>query len=205
MKSTPEDLDWIIKTAYSPVYPVIARHIKDKFKIYNGICIDVGAGPAPLSIALAKITKLKIYAMDISWEMCQIAEQNIQKEGLDDRIIPIEGNVQCIPFTDEYADLVISRGSMFFWKDLKGGFKEIYRVLKQGGSAYIGGGFGNGKMKEKIKNQLTDENRDTKENFYKSPPKIDIDSVELAVNMAGIKDYLMINDESGLWVIINKV
>lgn len=205
MKSTPNDLDSIIKTTYSPVYDVIANHIKEEFKTSKGICIDVGAGPAPLSIALAKITMHNIYAMDISEEMCRIAKLNISKVNMENRIIPVEGDVQCIPFDDEFADLVISRGSMFFWKDLKSGFKEIYRILKPGGGAYIGGGFGNGRIKEKIKKQLNEKNKDSEYNFYKSPPKIDVDSLKMAVNMAGISDYTLINDDSGLWVIIHKV
>ena len=204
MESDPQNLDLTVEKIYSPTYPLIAGQITEKFRINNGICIDVGTGPAPLSIALAKITALKIYAMDISDEMCQIAEKNITAECLEDRIIPIRGDVSNMPFEDDFADLVVSRGSMFFWKDLSSGFKEIYRVLKPDGVGYIGGGYGSGKLKEKIKSEFKDKHRDSGKNFYKSPPKIDIDSLEVAVNKAEITDYLLINDDSGLWVLIRK-
>lgn len=202
MKSTPNDLDSIIKTAYSPVYPVVTSQIIDAFGIKEGICIDIGAGPAPLSISLAKATSLKIYALDISDEILGIAKKNINNEALEERITPILGDVHNLPFDDEFADLIVSRGSMFFWNDLESGFKEIYRVLKHGGGAYIGGGFGNGRIKEKIKNQLGYSDVDTKKNNYKKPPKIDKDSLELAVNNAGINEYVLINDDTGLWVIL---
>jgi len=204
MELNPHDLDLKVKNIYSPTYPIIANQISQKFGINEGICIDIGTGPAPLSIALAKITRLKIYAMDISEEMCQIAEQNITTECLKNRIIPIKGDALNMPFEDGFANLVISRGSMFFWKDLSSGFKEIYRVLKPNGGGYIGGGFGSGELKEKIKNSFKEINEDSSETFYKSPPKISIDTLKLAVDNAGIKDYSLINNDSGLWVIIHK-
>ncbi len=39
---------------------------------------------------------------------------------------------------------------------------------------------------------------------YKSPPKIHVDTLEIAVLEAGIDNYLLINDESGLWVLFKK-
>lgn len=203
MKSDPNILDLMVENIYSPTYPLIASQITEKFQINKGICIDVGTGPAPLSIALAKITDLKIYAMDISEEMCQIAEQKINSECLENRIIPIRSNVNKMPFEDGFADLVVSRGSMFFWKDLSSGFEEIYRVLKPSGASYIGGGYGSGMLKEKIKREFKD-NRNSGKKLYKSPPKIDINTLEKAVNNAGIKNYILINDDSGLWVLFKK-
>ena len=37
--------------------------------------------------------------------------------------------------------MVVSRGSYQFWGDRERGFKEVYRVLKPGGTAIIGRGF----------------------------------------------------------------
>ena len=46
-----------------------------------------------------------------------------------------------LAFRDNYADIIISRGSFRFWKDKVKAFGEIYRVLKPGATAYIGRGF----------------------------------------------------------------
>ncbi len=43
----------------------------------------MGAGPASLSVAMARITQLEIYAMDLSPEMLEIAQTSIKKEGLE--------------------------------------------------------------------------------------------------------------------------
>jgi len=42
---------------------------------------------------------------------------------------------------NNYADIIVSRGSYQFWKNKTQAFKEIMRVLKPGGVAYIGRGF----------------------------------------------------------------
>jgi len=40
-----------------------------------------------------------------------------------------------------FADLVVSRNSLFEWPDKMAGLREAYRILKHGGVAYMGGGF----------------------------------------------------------------
>jgi len=47
-----------------------------------------------------------------------------------------------MPFPDNSVDLVVSHGSIFFWDDQVKGLQEIYRVLRPGGRAMIGGGAG---------------------------------------------------------------
>lgn len=190
----------LIDGAHAPSYPLIAKQITDRFKIKEGIAIDVGAGPASLSIAMAKKTQLEIYAMDISPEMLQIARESVEKEGLRNRIKPMRGDVHHMPFQDDFAELIISRGSMFFWKDLSTAFREIYRVLKPGGAGYVGGGFGSGVVRRKVKNEFKREGGGS----YKNPPKIQVDALEIAVLDAGITNYLLIDDESGLWVLFRK-
>ena len=130
------------------IYPIIAEQIVDKLKIREGIAIDVGTGPAALSIAMARITNLEIYAMDISHEVLEIAQESIKNEGFNDRIMPIIGDVHQIPFQDNFANLIFSRGSLFFWNDLTTAFKEINRVLMPGGFGFIGGGFGSDAVKK---------------------------------------------------------
>ncbi|MCP2604899.1 class I SAM-dependent methyltransferase [Candidatus Aminicenantes bacterium AH-873-B07] len=137
-----EAFDKIARTLFKNVYPYLAKQIKQDYSINEGICVDVGAGPAYLSIELAKITDLKIYALDIDPDAIKIAKKNIKKVGLTGRIKAVLGDVHKMPFPDNFADLVVSRGSFIFWKDKVKAFKEIYRILKPGGIAFIGGGMG---------------------------------------------------------------
>lgn len=204
METDPVKMDTLSKGAFAPIYPLIASQITEQIGIKTGICVDVGTGPASLSIALAKTTDLKIYAMDIKADMCKIAEENIDQEDLSERIVTVRGDVHYLPFPNYSADLVVSRGSIPFWKDLEVAFSEIYRILKPCGAAYIGGGFGNRGLKEKIKKELNKDNRKFENENLEIPPKIDIDTLEIAVKKVNVDNYRIINDESGLWVIIRK-
>lgn len=143
-------MDMVSRSAFKPIYPVVVRQIMDKVPFTGGICADIGAGPASLAIEMAKISDFNILALDISREMSAIAARNIGAESLSGRITPIRGDVGFLPFDDCRIDLIISRGSMIFWKDKEKAFSEIYRVLRHGGYAYVGGGYGTPELKQRI-------------------------------------------------------
>jgi len=194
MKTDPKRMDELSKNAFAPIYPLIARQIVSATGIKKGVCIDLGTGPAALSIALAKITDLKIYSLDIEKEMCKLAEKNIFQEGLSEVIDVVQADVHNIPYRNNFADLVVSRGSIPFWKDLSTAFKEIYRILKPEGTAYVGGGFGSLHLKNEIIKKLEDD-----EYFPKNfPPKINVEKLESTIIKSAIKNYTIKNDDSGL-------
>ncbi|NYB27096.1 MAG: class I SAM-dependent methyltransferase [Methanobacteriaceae archaeon] len=200
MKTDPKRMDELSKNAFAPIYPLIARQIVSATGIKKGVCIDLGTGPAALSIALAKITDLKIYSLDIEKEMCKLAEKNIFQEGLSEVIDVVQADVHNIPYRNNFADLVVSRGSIPFWKDLSTAFKEIYRILKPEGTAYVGGGFGSLHLKNEIIKKLEDD-----EYFPKNfPPKINVEKLESTIIKSAIKNYTIKNDDSGLWILIEK-
>ena len=62
------------------------------------------------------------------------------EEGVGDRISLQLADVHALPYRDNYADIFVSRGSFHFWDNHEKAFAEIYRVLKPGGTAYIGRG-----------------------------------------------------------------
>ncbi len=126
---------------FAPVYPALARQIVQDYGITKGICVDMGGGCGSLAMALAKVTAVKVYVLDIDPNAVRLCGVLVDEAGLTGRVIPVEGDAQNMPFRDCFADLVISRGSIFFWPDQLAGLREAYRVLKPGGVAYIGGGF----------------------------------------------------------------
>jgi SAM-dependent methyltransferase len=184
--------------AVAQMYSLIAEQIINKTRIETGICIDVGTGPAPLSAALTDITELRIYAVDLSEDRCRLAKENIHEMELEDRIKVVRSDVHSLAFPDGFADLVVSRGSMFFWKDLSQAFKEICRVLKPEGMAYIGGGYGSSQLKDKIK-----QGKEPSEKHL-NIPRLNIDHVNESLKKAEIKDFEIINDDSGLWIVIKR-
>ena len=185
------------RARFLPAFPVLAKEIIDYTKVTKGTCVDIGCGPGYLSLALARITGMKIYSLDISAPAVAMAKKYAEQEGLSGRMIPVQGDVHSMPFPDSSADLVVSRGSIPFWKDRGKAFGEIKRILKPGGFACVGCGFGSGYRA--IKKPVSNPRRG------KPPKKFSHDSVIAALESADIQDYTVIDDNNrGYWVIIRK-
>jgi len=106
-----------------------------------------------------------------------------------------------LPFEDEFADFVISRGSYHCWKDKVRVFKEVYRVLKKGGIGFVGGGFGRYVTGEELNRMKSLRDRSLKEGAraYSSPDKL-----REIIYKAGISNFRIIYDKAGLWAEIRK-
>lgn len=206
-KEKAREYDEFTKSAFYDIYPVIADQILTRTKITKGRCLDIGCGPAPLSIAVAKISEFDISALDNSPEMYDIAMRNVKAEDLSERIAPVTGDVHRIPFDNDTFDLVISRGSYHFWDDFALAIKEICRVLKPGAKAYIGGGYGSMEIRERVlksrkERGIVDDPVNPVRTRFK---KFRQGEIEEAIESAGVMDYTIINDDSGFWMIITKI
>jgi len=198
------NMDEIAKTIFAPIYPAIAENIIRRFGITKGVCIDIGSGPASLSIAVARISDLSVTALDYSDEMHEAAAKNIAKAGLSERISLMCGDVHNLPLDDDYADLIISRGSMFFWDDIHKAFREIYRILKPGGKTYIGGGFGNKELFESVSAEMIRKNPEWKEFARKNMSEENVNRFKTMLKDIGVPDYEVILGDEGFWIIISK-
>lgn len=188
---------------FAPIYPILAEQIIDECCITRGICIDVGSGPALLALKLAKRVNLIICALDISEEMLKMARENARKASLNGKVVPICSDIHAMPFKDRSADLIISRGSLPFWRDKVQAFREIYRVLKVGGTTFIGGGFGRDmEVRSKIKETMLKRYKETPNEFKKA--RLTAEYLQCILEKAQIPKFKIISDESGLWIKIAK-
>ena len=125
----------------APVYPALAKQIVGDYHITEGTCVDVGTGSGALGFEVAKLTKLTVYGLDIDPLAVRLSLLLADEAGLTGRFRAVEGDACDMPFRDGFAELVVSRGSIFFWPDQFKGLMECWRILKPGGVAYVGGGF----------------------------------------------------------------
>lgn len=204
MEMNVEEFDEIARNVFAPIYPVIAGQIKQNTGIETGTCLDIGTGGGYLGIELSKITDLSVYLFDKSEKMIKLANENINNNGLENRVKTQLGDVHEIPFKDQSINLVISRGSIFFWENLQKAFKEIYRILKPGGIAYIGGGFGTAELKEQIAIKMKEIDKEWEGGMVKNFGNNPIELLNNELRSSEIEDYDVSMDESGLWVTIRR-
>jgi len=190
-----------VKENFMPAIVSTVKQVIEDYGILEGICVDVGCGTAVFAIELCRRSKLKIYALEKVKVIYEVARMNIKKERLTDRIIPLLGDAHDLPFENEFADFIISRGSYHCWEDKVQVFKEIYRVLKKGGIGFVGGGFGRYVTEEELKRMKSLRDRSLGEDAkaYSSPDKL-----REVINKAGISNSRIIYDRAGFWAEIKK-
>lgn len=189
---------------FAPIFPVIAGQIIERCGIRDGICIDVGAGPAHLAIALARITGLRLYAMDFSWHIGRIAEQNIADQGMGDRVQSVTGDVHHMPFRSNTVSLIASRGSMRFWRNKPAAFREFFRILGAGGKAYVGGGLGSSQLGDQIAAEMVKRDPHWSVRPKRRTGKRDSGQLAEAMRKAGFSICEIVDDDTGFWLYMEK-
>ena len=195
----------IAKTVFAPIYPVIARNAMAVTGITRGVCLDVGSGHAMLAVAAAReAPEMEVVSFDFSSDSRKIAEKNITEAQLERPVRIAAGDVHAMPFEDGYANLIISRGSMFFWEDLKDAFREIYRVLAPGGGTYIGGGFGSLELREQVVAEMLKLDPTWDCYAKKKAEEDDIRRFGEMFEEIGCPEYQIIDNETGFWIVLSK-
>lgn len=175
----------------APVYPALAEHLAAHLDLADrhGIGIDLGSGPGTLVLELAKRTPLHWVNADINPNCFPFFMAQAGKAGLTGRVSAVFADAQWLPFRDNYADVLVSRGSFQFWGDLEKAFAEVLRVLRPGATAYIGRGF-SPNLPPEVAGEVR---RKQKEGGRKGPPPYDLDETEALFKrlMAklGVEDY----------------
>ena len=123
-------------------YGTVAEEILFECHPLEGVWLDLGAGSGGVGLALAKRTISTIVLIDPTEDALQKALEKARRIGLGKRVVAIKSRAEAIPLSDNCMDLVVSRGSIFFWDDRVQGLREAYRILCRGGVAMIGGGLG---------------------------------------------------------------
>ncbi len=100
--------------------------------------LEIGPGPGGLAVELARrVDGLRLTGVDIDRAMVARATERARREGLDDRLEFVVGDVAALPSADASFDLVTSSFSVHHWPDAAVGFTEIRRVMRPGGRAIV--------------------------------------------------------------------
>ena len=77
------------------------------------------------------------------------------------------------------------------------------RVLKVGGHAYIGGGFGNAELREQIVQTMSENNPNWRSSF-KDRIKPEREALPNILQTLNPSSHTIIDDDSGFWAFITK-
>ncbi len=202
MKKSAEGFARIAREVFAPIYPVIAEQVFAWSGIRDGLCLDLGSGPGLLSVALAEKSDLTVIALDADPAMARIAQETAA--GRTDRVAPVIGDVHRMPVRDDTASLIVSRGSIFFWEDRVQAFREIERVLRPGGVAFVGGSFGTAALRDTIFAQMRRRNPNWDRDVARRSGQATPDQLRRELAASAVACSRIREEEAGFWVEIRK-
>ena len=183
----------------------------------EGVWVDLGCGPGQVSCALAKDAPSSTFVLiDPNAGALGQALRRIRHEKMGDRFRFIDGRAESIPLGADSVDLVVSRGSIFFWENQGAGLREIHRVLRTGGAAMVGGGLGSTYplwARREFVRRRRDGIRDERsmEAFRKARSP---ETFRMWASQAGLRDFHVIGEGGlaeadtetgvGLWLVFKK-
>ena len=199
--------DETARGVHVPLYAYYAEKIKAETGVVSGSCLDAGCGGGYLGLALSKITDLRFIFFDRSAEMLQRAEAHIVEDGLRERARTLHGDVHDIPLPDGTLDLVISRGSIPFWKDPGAALLEFYRLLAPKGQAFVGGGKGTPEMRRRFEaereqaGKMSSRGRRGKKDPWAGPlGRMKHRDYHVILEETGIPSYSIHDGDDGRWI-----
>jgi ubiquinone/menaquinone biosynthesis C-methylase UbiE len=139
-ESRAEAYQWIVENRTGNTYPLTAaRMLRECGGLRDGLLIDIGCGSGDLDVELAKRSNFTIKGLDIDPDVRPLFEKTVREAGLEDRVAFVLGDAQKLPFDDDSADVIVSRGTLVFIPDVAACLREVDRVLKPTGVAFLGG------------------------------------------------------------------
>ncbi|MCX5832236.1 MAG: class I SAM-dependent methyltransferase [Deltaproteobacteria bacterium] len=167
-----------------------------------GMVLELGPFSGGISMALARLyPKLNITIADESPEVLKYLRQEISRSGLSKKICVSKTSLNQLAFDSAQFDLAVFRGAFFFLHNEKYLLQEIFRVLKDGGIAFIGGGFGKDTPQVLI-DEIADESRVLNDRLGRY--RVSVLELEEMVRKAGLLEHCTIEERGGLWLNIKK-
>ncbi|MGB5157259.1 class I SAM-dependent methyltransferase [Desulfobacterium sp. N47] len=191
-----------VNDLWENIYPYIALQIMESYQRSTGEVLELGPFSGGISIGLLRFyPEFNITIADSSIEVLQYLKQEILNSGLLQKINFKQTEFNHLDFDDLQFDLVILRGAFFFLNEKDNFLAEIFRVLKHGGIAFVGGGFGKD-TPQKFIDEISEESRELNNRLGRK--RINIQQLETIVKDSGLTDNCKIEEQGGLWLIARK-
>ncbi|MCX8023058.1 MAG: hypothetical protein N2745_09840 [Syntrophorhabdaceae bacterium] len=194
----------LLKSLYElwkPVFPHLSLYIKEVYGRGGGDIIEVGPFCGTIFSLKASGTGETHTLATFPKGMGRFFKDEIETFGFDGRIRILECDDAFSCFKEHKFDLIIYRGALFFPDFFKVDYNGIFRMLKKGGVALVGGGFGKYTPDEILK----EIGRASKElNIAVGKKEVDHKELLKRVIPEGLHKHIEISNEGGLWTILRR-
>ncbi len=182
------------------IYPYLVAQIMDSYQRDTGRVLEIG--PFSGGISIEMVGRYPGLDITIATEQADVFNDIWPevKASRQDRAIRVKPtSLNHLAFAESEFDLIIVRGAFFFLNE--GLLGEIFRVLKPGGLAFVGGGYGKG-IPQKLIDEIHDESQVLNDRLGRK--RVSVKELEAMAKRAGLADNCRIIEEGGLWLSIRK-
>jgi hypothetical protein len=186
---------------WEPVRPYLAQQVSELYGRRDGHVLEVGPFSG-LAFELARRDIGTSFHMAVfPAGIADTLRHEARELGLLDKVTIAESNEKLVGVPAETFDLAVFRGAFFFPSFFRPDLPAIYRSLKAGGMALIGGGFGRHTPEDVIKGI---EKRSKELNQALGRVRITERDLWSILEAAGLKERAMMITEGGLWVVLRQ-
>jgi hypothetical protein len=190
-----------IDQLWNPIYPYLARQISELYGRKDGDIVEIG----PFCGVIFSLLKEKVgYTFRIAAfpeGMGNFFRKEAEKQNLAERVVIIETDPSLVGLEEDHWDLAIFRGAFFFPSLFQVDFSALYAILRRGGIALLGGGFGKFTPESVIEKIKT---RSRGLNLSIGKTEIDEDQFIQDLRTRNLKGRFEFLTEGGLWVLMRR-
>lgn len=190
-----------INLLWEPIRPYLARQIEELYGRRDGHILEIGPFSGLIFALAQKNVGQSFLIAAFPQGAVRSCWQEAQKLGLEEKVRIIESDISLTGVPDDSVDLAVFRGALFFPSLFKVDFGAIYRKLRTGGIAFVGGGFGKYTPPEIISRI---GKRSGELNAEMGKVRVAVESVWDQLRASNLGSKAEIITEGGLWVVMKK-
>ena len=190
-----------VNLLWEAVRPYLVKQVEELYKGHDGHILEIGPFSGLIFALAQKNVGQSFLIAAFPQASVRLCQQEAQKLGLEDRVRIIESDNSLTGVPDESVDLANFRGALFFPSLFQVDFRAIYRKLREGEIAFVGGGFGKytppeiisriGKRSEELNAEL-------------GRVRVTVESIRDQLQASSLGAKAEITTDGGLWVVMKK-
>jgi hypothetical protein len=195
------DLIHEINRLWEPVYPFLARQVRELYGRNDGRILDVG----PFAGTIFELKKDwaggSFLIGGFPSGMPRLFRAEAVTRNMEGGVDIVETSPLLACIRENTIDVVVFRGALFFPSLFRTDLSAIYRILRPGGIGFVGGGFGK-HTPSSIIEAIGERSRVL--NLLIGKIVISAEEVWRDVKGQEVEEHMDVISEGGLWIVIRK-
>jgi hypothetical protein len=185
---------------WDSVYPFLAEHFAEIYGRKNGMVIEMGPFCGTVFAMMKEGIGDSFLIATFPSGLAEFFREEARKRG-GGKVRVIESTPFLSDVPENRFDLAVFRGALFFPALFEVDFAAIDHILRPGGTAIIGGGFGKFTPKAVIE-KIAQRSRSL--NVRLGKQEIVREILEKSLRKSALSAKVEVSSEGGLWIIMNK-